>query len=254
MSKHTLTQYSVGNVYVSCQLEKLANSAGTYPVRKGDLAVGQEVFISNSALTYHFSLKTLDNRPEQNAHYYELTRMHKHYGAMVGAKAVMQCNQYDMFKQGDIATISRNSGASGWWAIFENGQEWNIGFGHDFIVYEVPGKVSYSTEASEAIFSMSDNNKKVFDETVSKIEKKLNKAEILTVSQWLNNVLYFEVTSTNYLVYPSNIRLLISFNTDTGEFFKGRYKHYIVRKGWATFIKQLINFKPLVQPDYDLST
>jgi len=71
----------------------------------------------------------------------------------------------------------------------------------------------------------------------------------IRISVWMDDRLYFSVENPKAGEYPNSIRMLISFNTDDGKFHSGQYKHYAVRKGWATYIRKLIGYKPFVQQE-----
>jgi len=69
--------------------------------------------------------------------------LRQHLSLEVGAKTIMERNMLDNFKQGDMATVCKYEGPSGWWAEFENGEQWNIGFGHDLIVIQAPAVITH---------------------------------------------------------------------------------------------------------------
>jgi len=51
---------------------------------------------------------------------------------------ISSTNNEELWNKGDLATLTRHEGASGWWAKFKNGEEWNVGSGFDFIAISAP--------------------------------------------------------------------------------------------------------------------
>lgn len=129
-----LTQFTQNNRYVQSQVEYLAASMKVTLTIDPHIRVGDIVTVQNQTAAFTFMCLDLDSRPDCCAHSYELLKVRTLLPAMVGAQIVVSCSEYDMYRQGDIATLIRNEGVSGWWAKFKDGEEWNVGTGWDFIV------------------------------------------------------------------------------------------------------------------------
>jgi len=130
--KH-LTQYDENGTFVQCQLIELAVEMNTKLVITDNVKLGDSFTVKNEIASFIFTCYELDERADCCANYYKLVKIIKHLSIEVGAHVVMGCNFQDAFKQGDIAMITKDEGASGWWAKFPTGV-WNVGFGHDFFV------------------------------------------------------------------------------------------------------------------------
>lgn len=128
-----LTQYDENKTYVQYQLIQLAEKMDSKLVIADNVNLGDSFTVKNEIASFIFTCYELDERPDCCANYYKLVKIVKHLNIEVGAKIVIGCHCQDAFRQGDIATITKDEGASGWWAKFPTGI-WNIGFGSDFIV------------------------------------------------------------------------------------------------------------------------
>ncbi|MFV7771667.1 hypothetical protein [Shewanella marisflavi] len=250
MNQFHLTQYNQNNTYVKSQIFDLAEKMGAVAKEQGEVKLNQHrIYVSNHIVGFTFILSKLDTRKDCDAHYYQLAVKDRYLGPIVGAKVIMSCNGINnIYKQGAIATLTRNEGASGWWAEFEDGQEWNVGSGYDFIVFSSGmERVRVSVNAAPDINAMSPSVKKKFDVAVAKFEKKLSSKETLNIISWVHGVIYFEVKDLTKGVYPSDTRFLSSFNCETGEFYNGTYKHAVVRRGWGKFAENLLGLKLTLQ-------
>lgn len=127
------TEYTENGIYVQSQVEELSlkmESAINFPSK---IAVNDSISIDNEIATFVFVCTKIDERSGHSANYYKLDKVIKKLPMKVGAKIIIDCNFQNAFNQGDVATLTKNEGASGWWAKFPTGV-WNVGFGHDFFV------------------------------------------------------------------------------------------------------------------------
>lgn len=141
-----LTQYSEDSMYVQAQIEDLAvkmNMALSIP---DTVKVGDPCIVKNDIASFVFTCTEVDERPDCSANYYKLVKIIKHIQAEVGAKIIVACNFQDAFRQGDIATLTKDEGPSGWWATFPTGR-WNVGSGYDFFVIKAARKRRASAAA-----------------------------------------------------------------------------------------------------------
>lgn len=246
MSHLHLTQYCQGKTYVKSQIFDLAEKMGVQVKEQGELKPNHHrLYVSDGVVGFDFILTELDSRKDHDAHYYRLAVKNQFLGAIVGARVVLSCHGINgTYMQGTEVTLTRNEGASGWWAMFENGYEWNVGSGQDFIVLSSGlANVEVSETASANINAMSPSVKKQFDTAVAKFQSKLNSKETLHITQWMDGIIYFQVNNPSKGEYPNNIRFLSSFNCESGEFYTGRYKHAVVRNGWGKFAENLLGKK-----------
>jgi hypothetical protein len=128
-----LTQYDENRTYVQCQLIELAVKMNAKLDITDKVNLGDSFTVKNEAASFIFTCYELDDRSDCCANYYKLVKIIKHLDIEVGAQVVIGCHFQDSFRQGDIATLTKNDGDSGWWAKFPTGV-WNVGFGQDFFV------------------------------------------------------------------------------------------------------------------------
>ena len=128
-----LTQYDENRTYVQCQLIELAVKMNAKLDITDKVNLGDSFTVKNEVASFIFTCYELDDRSDCCANYYKLVKIIKHLDIEVGAQVVIGCHFQDAFRQGDIATLTKNDGASGWWAKFPTGV-WNVGFGQDFFV------------------------------------------------------------------------------------------------------------------------
>tara|TARA_R110000868_G_scaffold243511_2_gene499493 strand:+ start:933 stop:1340 length:408 start_codon:yes stop_codon:yes gene_type:complete len=128
-----LTEYTENGIYVQAQVEELALKMAVELTIPDMVKEGDSIKVANDVATFVFVCTELDGRPGCSANYYKLAKVIKHLSIESGAQIVVDCNFQDAYKQGDIATLTKNEGASGWWGRFPTGV-WNVGFGHDFFV------------------------------------------------------------------------------------------------------------------------
>lgn len=135
-----LTQYSEGGIYSAYQIKDINEWMGLSDVNDIQVsASAKKIVLSNKLVEFVFKLSNAHD--SHNVDYYCLESITQHLKPTVGAKVILSCHGIDsIWRQGDIATISRDTGASGLWATFKNGDEYNIGFHRanepDFIIIE----------------------------------------------------------------------------------------------------------------------
>jgi hypothetical protein len=132
--KH-LTEYTEKRIYVQSQVEELSKNMEVKLSIPSNIGIGDSLKIDNEIATFIFVCTEIDERPNCTANYYKLAKVIKKLPRKIGAKIIVDCNFQNAFNQGDVATLTRDEGASGWWAKFPTG-EWNVGSGHDFFVIE----------------------------------------------------------------------------------------------------------------------
>lgn len=120
-----LTKYSIGNKYNLSQVKQLAKEMDIVFNTPPAVKVGDKIINANHVASFEFTLS--------KEGYFTLSRIEKLLKSKVGSTIVVGCHFVDAFTQGDIGTLTRNEGPSGWWAEFKTG-EWNVGSGIDFFV------------------------------------------------------------------------------------------------------------------------
>lgn len=120
-----LTKYTIGNMYNQSQVAQLAEEMAVDFKAQPKFKVGDKVNFSNLVAEFEFTLS--------KEGYFTLCRIEKLLKSKVGSTIVVGCHFANAFAQGDIGTLTRNEGPSGWWAEFKTG-EWNVGSGIDFFV------------------------------------------------------------------------------------------------------------------------
>ncbi len=245
MNQFYLTQFNEGCTYVKSQILDLARAMGDNIEELN----GGRPYVTNEIVGFEFILTKLSDKEGCDNHYYRLAVKSKFLGAIVGAKVIMSSNGIDdVFSQGDVAVLTRNEGASGWWAKFENGCEWNVGSGYDFIVIDSGmNKVKVLKEASDNINAMSPEVKNRFTDAVIKFQREMSPNEKLAIGNWLSDIIYFKVVDSSK-EHPSTTRFLLTFNCETGEFCTGNYKKVAVQSGWERFAESVLGQKVSLLP------
>lgn len=95
--------------------------------------------------------------------------------------------------------------------------------------------------------------KKEISDTKKFFTDKLNKHEDLSIIEWYNPFIYFEIIDTRIKHYPCHCRALISFDTSNGKIasHESENRYQFTRYGWTARICDLIGYKPNIYSSCD---